>query len=256
MTLFRLYDIFNGISSVYEEGDNMSRTSKNFEPQKVALIHTALDLFVKNGYERTTMAQIRKASNLSVGGLYHYFSSKEEILDSVIHYNLEEGVRETREKLSTIPIEKKLLFFLTDNGDDNDTSKLYLYKDENKDSLLAYKIREQNINLFIPIMIDIFRESVEVGLYKTEFPDEMAEFSMLIAKSIIETNFLPEADLVKKKKRIDAFLEILNVMLKPPAEHFEIIRSVFYSFLDIVTTEPLINHSDSMRSIFTPHFDT
>jgi AcrR family transcriptional regulator len=40
----------------------------------------ALELFVANGYDQTALSQIAKELGLTKAGLYHYFSSKEDLL--------------------------------------------------------------------------------------------------------------------------------------------------------------------------------
>lgn len=43
----------------------------------------ALDCFAANGFHGTSIRQIAKAAGLSVPGMYHYYTSKHEILDSM-----------------------------------------------------------------------------------------------------------------------------------------------------------------------------
>ena len=47
------------------------------------IISTATRLFLRQGYENTTVRQILKEAGISTGSLYHFFSNKEEILLSV-----------------------------------------------------------------------------------------------------------------------------------------------------------------------------
>lgn len=61
--------------------------SKN--PQIVAvrrsqIARSAARLMMKNGYHRTTLRQIARASNLGLGTIYHYIGSKEDILRLII----------------------------------------------------------------------------------------------------------------------------------------------------------------------------
>lgn len=50
----------------------------------------AIELFVRQGYEQTTMSDIAKACNMSKGLLYHYVSSKDDVL-YLIAYDQAEG---------------------------------------------------------------------------------------------------------------------------------------------------------------------
>ena len=56
------------------------RKNKPKETRLKEIIDTAVELFLKNGFEGTTMQSIADNSGLSKGGLYHHFSSKDEVL--------------------------------------------------------------------------------------------------------------------------------------------------------------------------------
>jgi AcrR family transcriptional regulator len=48
------------------------------------ILDTALDLFSRNGYDRTSVREIARLVDLSQAGLLHYFSSKEELFTEVL----------------------------------------------------------------------------------------------------------------------------------------------------------------------------
>ena len=57
----------------------------------------AVQLFIEKGFHKTTTRQIARASGFSIGSLYEYFTSKEDILYMVcesIHAEVERGVTE------------------------------------------------------------------------------------------------------------------------------------------------------------------
>lgn len=61
------------------------------------LIDAAVQLFIQNGFHKTTTRQIARAAKFSIGSLYEYISSKEDILYLVcdaIHAEVEHGVSE------------------------------------------------------------------------------------------------------------------------------------------------------------------
>ena len=45
------------------------------------ILDTAQRLFIKRGYENTSMKQIAERSNISKSNIYRYFRSKEEIYE-------------------------------------------------------------------------------------------------------------------------------------------------------------------------------
>ena len=54
------------------------------EQRKEAILVAALDLFVKKGFEKTTIADIAQAVNMSIGLLFHYFESKQVLYEELI----------------------------------------------------------------------------------------------------------------------------------------------------------------------------
>ncbi|WP_235894054.1 TetR/AcrR family transcriptional regulator, partial [Oceanidesulfovibrio indonesiensis] len=48
--------------------------------RRAALIEAAGELFVKQGYEATTMDEIASAAGFAKGTLYHYFANKADLL--------------------------------------------------------------------------------------------------------------------------------------------------------------------------------
>ena len=205
----------------------MARSNKNFLPQKEELVGVALDLFLQNGYENTTITQIMKASGLSKGGLYHYFSSKEEILDEAINHGLKQDCDLNKEQLDALPQEEKLFFFLKSGFAPNDISqKLIQYSVENRNSYAAYRIRESHLHLVIPTLQEIFAGGIAAGLYKMEYPDQMAELCVLMVQALVETNYLPYTDLQGRKKRLQAFITLVRNSIETKEEHWKRVEEV------------------------------
>jgi len=60
--------------------------------RKIQIIQAALDLFVERGYYGTKTSQISKRAGISEGLLFHYFPTKEILLEELIKIGLE-GMR-------------------------------------------------------------------------------------------------------------------------------------------------------------------
>ena len=67
------------------------------ERRRRQIADAAVRLFIEKGFHKTTTRQIAGASGFSIGSLYEYFASKEDILYLVcelIHAEVERGVTE------------------------------------------------------------------------------------------------------------------------------------------------------------------
>ena len=67
------------------------------EEKRRRIVEVAIDLFINKGYHQTTTREIARAAGFSIGSLYEYVSSKEDILYLVcdaIHDEIESRLRE------------------------------------------------------------------------------------------------------------------------------------------------------------------
>ena len=56
------------------------------EEKKLEIMKTALNLFAKNGFYNTTIADIAREMGMSVGNMYNYFPSKESLAKELLMY--------------------------------------------------------------------------------------------------------------------------------------------------------------------------
>jgi len=56
------------------------------EEKKISIINSALNLFANKGFYSTTIPDIAKALNMSVGNMYNYFKSKDILAKEIIKY--------------------------------------------------------------------------------------------------------------------------------------------------------------------------
>ncbi len=73
------------------------RRWRQAERRRAALLDTALDVFAAKGVDGATVKDLSEAAGVAQGLLYHYFRSKEELLQAVLerHYFLPELARLT-----------------------------------------------------------------------------------------------------------------------------------------------------------------
>ncbi len=62
----------------------MARVVKDADVRRKELLDTALSMFVSDGYERTSIDRITSAVGVAKGTFYHYFSSKQDLLEQLV----------------------------------------------------------------------------------------------------------------------------------------------------------------------------
>ncbi len=54
------------------------------EERRLQIVAAAIQVFVRKGYRKTTMPEIARQAGLSIGGVYWYFKSKDEIVQAIL----------------------------------------------------------------------------------------------------------------------------------------------------------------------------
>jgi AcrR family transcriptional regulator len=205
----------------------MARPSDKYEPKKKELEQVALDLFIKSSYEDITISQITKAAGLSKAGMYHYFSSKEEVLDAAIQSIVEQDIINLRNTMQGLCAEAKMICFIKGNAvPSNLMRKLLGIKQDADSSYAAYRIREQTVHANIPVLEKILEEGIAQGVYSVAYPLQTAEFLVLLGKSLVEIHILPAANLEGTQARVFTFVQLIERWLNPSQKHLASIQSI------------------------------
>ena len=220
----------------------MARPSDNYEPKKKVLLKIALDLFIEKGYENTTITQIMKMAGLTKAGMYHYFSSKEEILEEAIRFVVEQENSTLCRNMKRLSVEEKMICFIKGNTVPSGFMRqLQCIKKNIDTSYAAYRIREQTLHASIPIMENILFEGIDQGVYQVDYPRQAAEFLILLGQALVEARILPVADYGEIQSRINAYVQLIAKWLTPSEKHLTDIRNIFF---EEITTEDRVRASD------------
>ena len=69
-----------------------TKTAKG-EQTKALILNTALEMLHERGYEQTTMRAIAEKAGVSLGNAYHYFGSKDHLIQAFYHRTHEDHLR-------------------------------------------------------------------------------------------------------------------------------------------------------------------
>lgn len=187
------------------------RVSKDPEVRKKEIIHTAIEVFLEKGYEKTAVSDITNRIQVSQGLFYRYFASKEEIFDIALNEYVKEGIMHYSKLLTNK--EKSLKQKLLEFGDvssiepeDNEIAKFY-----NLDDDIQTKVMLKLNLLLIPLVC----EALKIANDKQEInitPDEIPYFSSFIIYGqygvVVGTD---SSDEDKKKKTLKLIIKLLDL---------------------------------------------
>ena len=74
----------------------MKRTVKKASERRGEIINAARELFQTKEYEKVTMQELMDKLNIAKGTIYHYFSSKEELLEAVVEDLVDEELKKKK----------------------------------------------------------------------------------------------------------------------------------------------------------------
>ncbi len=212
----------------------MARPRTRHVPPKEALAHAVFNLFLEHGYENTTVADIMATAELAGAGPGRGCASKAELLDAAIDDGISLELATIAADLDGLDPEAQLLRFIQGSTEHHElASKLLEVKCAEKDTYVAYRIRERSLHAEISVMEQIVRGGNESGVYHADFPRQAAEFLVLLTESIFESNFLPPARTDEQRLRVQALLQMLDGWLRPTPAHLAELAALLNAELTI-----------------------
>ncbi|MBA1334668.1 MAG: Transcriptional regulator, AcrR family [Firmicutes bacterium] len=163
---------------------------------KQALLNAATELFYEQGYDNTSVNSIIEKVGVSKGAFYHYFKSKEDVLEAVANRHIESEIKITHEAAedSRLNAVEKINRIINDvlvhkalNMEER--QKLSgMFEHEGNIKFLR-KIAENKIKMLrLPYRV-IIEQGIREGSFTVSFPEEAAEqiIHMLITLNSVVT---------------------------------------------------------------------
>lgn len=159
--------------------------NKNPEITINRILDTSMDLFLKKGYDNTTIQDIvDELGDLSKGAIYHHFKSKEEIIEAVIprlYGSSDNELLEVMNSTSYTGLEKLkrlLLISLKNPGQEKlATAAPNLMKNPRFLTQQLYR----SIEDIVPQLIEpLIKEGIEDGSIVSDYPKELAETFVIL----------------------------------------------------------------------------
>lgn len=179
------------------------RITKEPEVRKQEIIDTALKLFGKKGYEKTSITDIAKAIGVAQGLCYRYFPSKEALFDSAIEQYadvlVEQMVSSKADENQTL---RQIIEDMPSAMEDTDTKYYPVFHGaENKKfhDQLTLKVCEK----MVPLVEKMLQQAKQKGEIKFDDLQTAATFCVYGQLGILLADDLTQEE---KSKRIREFL--------------------------------------------------
>lgn len=200
--------------------------------KKDQILDTSLQLFMKKGFDATSISDILSQLDIARGTLYYHFESKEAIMDAIIERLLNQ-VLEKIEKLMTndslSQAEKFMGFFASINltqltGDE----EIVDYFNQPQNALFHEKSNRLLIKKLSPVLAQIISEGMESGLFDTPYPAETAELILVGITGFVDSKDSPVEE-NQTNRRMESFLYNAARMLGMSQSGLDGVKKLFLS---------------------------
>lgn len=190
----------------------MVRVVKKAVERREEIIAAAGELFLVRGYDRTTMKEVMDRLQIAKGTIYHYFTSKEElleaVLDSFVAYHMEE-IRAIADQGQGDAL-ARLKHLITESAaiDSHDQEVLdHLHQPGNTGMHL--RLLAKLIVVQAPLYAELIDQGRREKLFTTEHPLESAEFILAGIQFLTDMGIYPwtEEQLSRRALALPALIE-------------------------------------------------
>jgi len=158
----------------------MVRIVKKPEERREEIIEAARQLFLTRGYDNTTMRDVMRHLQIAKGTIYHYFKSKEELLEAVILYVAEVEIARQKAVLESSDgnaLQRlECLIMSSANGHDEEGhAELLEHLHQTSNAGMHIKLLALLVTMQAPLYAQLFQQGCNEGLFSTDHPLECAE---------------------------------------------------------------------------------
>jgi AcrR family transcriptional regulator len=158
------------------------------------ILDAAQTLVYTKGYEQMSIQDVLDALQISKGAFYHYFGSKQALLDGLVERMLEQAIKMLQPIIqdpALTALEKLHCYFATASQWKTAQKSFVLallrvfYTDQN--AILRQKLQSMSIKRVAPMIAGILRQGVAEGVFVTTYPDQTSEILLNLLAGMGET---------------------------------------------------------------------
>lgn len=202
----------------------MASSLKKTSDRRSEIIKAARKLFQEKEYHKATMQDVMNRLGIAKGTIYHYFKSKEDILEAVIEDIVEENLEKMQTKIQEIKGNalQKLQLLIESGNIAKEQSYLVDHLHKRGNEAMHTRILAATLLKQAQIYAKLIQQGNNEGVFETENPLECAEFILSAVQFLTDLGIYPWApeDLTR---RINALPQLIEQLLKAPKGSFNFI---------------------------------
>ena len=187
------------------------RIVKAHDERKNEIIDTAQNLFMTKGYSACSVAEIIDAIGIAKGTFYHYFKSKEEVLDAIVDKGTDMIVNRIYKVLhddSLTYIDKIVGSLFSMQIEDTMGNEILdeLHKAEN--SLMHQKSIYMIVNRVSPLLEELIIQGNKDGVFNCKHPSQYLKIILSSSVTLLDDGIFP----MTKEEKIEIFSSIVDLV--------------------------------------------
>jgi AcrR family transcriptional regulator len=203
---------------------------EEYAVKRKEILAAAQKLIYTSGYEQMSIQDMLDELNISKGAFYHYFDSKQALLDGLVDRMIDDAELVLRPILESdqLPAIEKLKRYFEAGSRWKVSQKSFMldllrvwYTDSN--ALLRQKQEAAAVKRIAPMLADIIRQGISEGVFTTAHPDQIGSMVWGLAQGISDNvaeillPMEPPPDALPRLQAImSAYSEALERMLGAP----------------------------------------
>jgi AcrR family transcriptional regulator len=210
---------------------------EEYAGKRNAILDVAQQLVYTKGYEQMSIQDILDDLQISKGAFYHYFDSKQALLEAIIEHMGEEVERLLIlivKDAHLAALEKLQRFFDTMNRWKTSRKDFFLellrvwYTDDN--AIVRQKVHAIAFKKNAPLIREIIRQGIQEGIFTTSYPERVGEVILSLVLDLSNTigelilSFQSERDgMLRIESTIAAYTDAFERILGVPAGSLSLI---------------------------------
>ncbi len=165
------------------------RLTKKADERKNQILDEALLLFITKGYSETTINDILQAVGIGKGTFYHYFTSKEEVLETSIIRFIDREVEDASQiaRREDLNANDKISKILLQNASRTEKSLMIDVLHKPGNAQLNQKSLVETLKRIAPVLAEVIKQGISEGSYSTPYPLEAVEFLLSVSNFLFDT---------------------------------------------------------------------
>ncbi|WP_163337371.1 TetR/AcrR family transcriptional regulator [Desulfopila sp. IMCC35008] len=208
----------------------MVRIVKDPKERKEEIVAAAGELFFTKGYDNTTMKDVMVRLNIAKGTIYHYFASKDELLEAVIDKVAEEEWQRLQliaEQTEGTVLErfKHLVIEGSKNSGGDGHHDLIEHLHQTSNAGMHIRLLAKILTIQAPLYAELIVQGSEEGTFQTDSPLECAEFILAGVQFLVDLGVYSWSQ-EQLQRRWKAFPAIIESLLQAPQGSFSFLHEI------------------------------